>query len=102
MKKLFKKIVLFLTKRKRLLENINQVVTENSLAISKLLVKINKVEERINQAIPDITINNSLLELKEEIKGINNYVYNDLKTIIKKSQSQAVGFGFGGNIKENK
>ena len=61
-----------------------------------------EIETQIKKAIPDITVTDSLLEVKEQLKGINNYVYNDLKAIIKKSQNQVAGFGFGGYNKENK
>lgn len=102
MKKLFERIKKRLNKKQETLNDIYIAVLSNIGHIKSLADKVGEIETQIKKAIPDITVTDSLLEVKEQLKGINNYVYNDLKAIIKKSQNQVAGFGFGGYNKENK
>lgn len=102
MKKLFERIKKRLNKKQETLNDIYIAVLSNIGHIKSLADKVGEIETQIKKAIPDITVTDSLLEVKEQLKGINNYVYNDLKAIIKKSQKQVAGFGFGGYNKENK
>lgn len=102
MRKLFNKIKKRLSKKNDILSDIHITVLQNSANIKRISEKLDELSEKINNAIPDITLSNTLLELKTQIKGINDYVYNDLKAIVKKSNTQIAGFGFGGYNKENK